>query len=136
MYYTVFNSPLAPGTAQWLQMAQTLQKYVSPEVISRIFPSKFQQIWIISVSSHFIHFIFKICQTAADKIKQFHEFFSLIFGGILQLGPNVHCIAERLMSNEHSSFGYNRKGCVISRTIYSNMQLARNSSYIILGSIM
>ena len=113
-------------------------KICSPEVISQIFPSKFQQIQVISVSGHFIHFIFKICQTAADisMIKQFHEFFSLIFGGILQLGPNVHCIAERLMSNEHSSFGYNRKGCVISRTIYSNMQLARNSSYMYLGSIM
>ena len=52
---------------------------------------------LISVSGHFIHFIFKICQTAADisMIKQFHEFFSLIFGGILQLGPNVlWCASE------------------------------------------
>ena len=62
-------------------------KYVHLKGFHEFFPSKFQQIQIISVSGHFIYFIFKICQIAADisMIKQFHEFFSLIFGGILQL---------------------------------------------------
>ena len=42
-----------------------------------IFPSKFQQIHIISVSGHCMWVIFKICQTVAgfSMIGQFHDFF-------------------------------------------------------------
>jgi hypothetical protein len=79
------------GGAQWFQTAQTRQKY-SLEVISRIFPSKFQKIDLISVSGHCMHFILKICQTVAGIISvtsQFHEFLNSIFGGILLFGPTV-----------------------------------------------
>ena len=42
-----------------------------------LFPSKFQQIHIISVSGHCMWVIFKICQTVAGwiMIGQFHDFF-------------------------------------------------------------
>ena len=79
-----------------------LLKFIYPkiclrEMISRIFLSKFLQIHKISVSGHFIHFIFKICQTTADisMIKQFHEFLSLIFGGILQIRSQCVVVRQR-----------------------------------------
>jgi len=72
------------------------KKISSPEVISRIFPTKFQQIHIISVfrSFHSLH-TFKICQTVVgiSMISKIHEFFNLIFGGFLQIGPTVRCMA-------------------------------------------
>ena len=49
-------------------MAQTRQKYVHLKWFHEFFPCKFQQIQIISVSGHFIHFIFTICQTTAADI--------------------------------------------------------------------
>ena len=52
--------------------------------ISRIFSSKFQQVHLTSVSSHSMHFTFKICQTAAGitLTSQFHKFFlNLILAG-------------------------------------------------------
>ena len=43
-------------------------KYSSADVISQNFPRKFQQIYLISVSGHFILFISKICQNVVDMI--------------------------------------------------------------------
>ena len=64
------------------------------------FPSKFQHFHInsITVSGHFSHLIFIICQTfvGISMNDQFHDFFSLIFGGFLQFCTTVcwrfsHC---------------------------------------------
>ena len=57
-------------------------RYLPIDMLSRIFPSKFHKIHIISVSGHCMRFIlFKICQSVADirMISQFHGFFHLIF---------------------------------------------------------
>ncbi len=50
----------------------------SHEVISRIFSKQVSSEFTISVSVHFIHFVFKICQTVVcnSVINQFHESFS------------------------------------------------------------
>ena len=71
-------------------------------MISRVFKSKFQAfkfqcIHIASVSGHTLRFTFKICQIFADTImiSQFHEFFDLIFGGVLIFGPTVRASKER-----------------------------------------
>ena len=63
-------------------------------MISRIFSCKFLHIQIASVSGHSIHFIFKTCQIVAgtSMIRQFHEFFNLIFGGFLTFGTTVYCL--------------------------------------------
>ena len=60
-------------------------------MISRVFPSKFQQICITSVSGYCAHFTFKVCQIVEgiSTIRQFHEFFTLIFGVFLTFGPTV-----------------------------------------------
>ena len=58
---------------------------IGPELISRIFSSKIQQVPIIFVFS--ISF-FEMCET---KIDQFHNFFGLIVGEFLQFGPTVLC---------------------------------------------
>ena len=48
-------------------------------------------IQIASVSGHSVRFIFKTCQIIADTsmIRQFHEFFNLIFGRFLTFGTAV-----------------------------------------------
>ena len=76
---------------EWFQMAKTRQNISSPKVISRVFPWKFLQIHITSISGC-LHFRFKICQTVArtSAISQFHEFLNLVFGGFLQYHPIVH----------------------------------------------
>lgn len=72
-------------------------KIRSFDVIPRVFPSKLQQIHIISVSGHCMCLVLKICQTVAgiSKTSPFHEFFGsnfwLVFdiwphGGILKIG--------------------------------------------------
>ena len=78
-------------STQWFQTAKTCPKIYSLKVISRIFPSKFQKIDLISVSGHCMHFILKICQTVLDisMTSQFHEFLNSIFGVILLFGPTV-----------------------------------------------
>jgi hypothetical protein len=43
--------PPPPGT-QWFQTVDNCQKLSSLDVFLRIFPSKFQQIYLISVSGH------------------------------------------------------------------------------------
>ena len=70
-------------------------------MISRIFPSKFQQIHMIFVSVHSVHSIFKICQTVADVFltNQFLQFFILIFGEFLKFGPTVGCSNSRCCTN-------------------------------------
>ena len=76
--------------AQWFQMSKIRQNISSPKVISRVFPWKFLQIHITSVSGC-LRFTFKICQTVAgtSTISQFHEFLNLVFGGFLQYDPSV-----------------------------------------------
>ena len=56
---------------------QNPPKISSLDVISRIFPNKLEQINLISLSGHDMHFIFKICQTVAAS--QFHEFYESHF---------------------------------------------------------
>jgi hypothetical protein len=55
---------------------QNPPKISSLVVIWRVFPSKFQQIHMISVSGHCICFVLNICQTGAGitMTNQFHEF--------------------------------------------------------------
>jgi hypothetical protein len=62
--------------AQWFHTAETRRKCNLLDVISRVFPSNFQQIHIVSVWSHCILYIFKTCQiiTGTSMIRQFHEF--------------------------------------------------------------
>ena len=52
-------------------------KISSLDVISRVFSSKFHQIYLINISGHCIRFTFKSCQTVAgiSIATQFHEFF-------------------------------------------------------------
>ena len=78
------------GAAQWLQMTKNPPKISSNNVVSRVFPCKFQHFQIASVSSHSVCFIFKTCQIIADTsmIRQFHEFFNLNFGGFFDNWPN------------------------------------------------
>ena len=83
----------AHSGSKWLKPAEN--KFTL-YVISRIFPSKFQHLHIITFSGHFIHLMFKICQTVVGicMINQFHEFFSLIFGGFLQFRT---CVGRLVM---------------------------------------
>ena len=71
-------------------MSKTCLKISSHMVISRVFPCKFLQIHITSVSGC-LRFTFKICQTVAGTSMtcQFHEFFRSHFGGILLLSSTV-----------------------------------------------
>ena len=77
--------------AQWIHTGETRRKCNLLDVISRVFPSKFQQIHTASVSSHCILYMFKTCQIVAgtSMIRQFHKFSNLIFGGILLFGPTL-----------------------------------------------
>ena len=63
--------------AQWFHIAEPRRKCNSLDVISRVFPSKFLQIHITSVSGHYVVYIFKTCQIIAgtSMILQFHDFF-------------------------------------------------------------
>ena len=51
---------------------------------------------MISVSIDCMRCIFEICQIVASISvnSQFNKFSNLIFGGILTLGPTVHCATE------------------------------------------
>ena len=51
------------------------------------FSSKFQQIYIISISGHGMRLIFKICETGISMKSQFHEFLA----DFLQFRPTVFC---------------------------------------------
>lgn len=59
-------------------------------MISRVFPWKFLQIHITSVSDCMC-FTVKTCQIAAGTImiRQFHDFFNLVFGGFLTFVTTV-----------------------------------------------
>ena len=65
-------------------------------MISRICPDRIQQVCIILVSVYCMRCIFEICQIVAsiNANSQFHNFFNLISGGILTLGPTVDCVTE------------------------------------------
>ena len=67
--------PLA-NSAQRFQMTKNPPKLSLPDVISRIFPHRFQQICIISVSGDCMHCIFETCQVcpSISMISQFHKF--------------------------------------------------------------
>ena len=59
-------------------------------MISRIFRSKFWHIYIISVSGHWMHFIFKTCQNVVgiSMICEFNEFFKCNFWRVFALRIN------------------------------------------------
>ena len=65
-------------SSQRLQIAKTRHKISSLDVISRVFPSRFQQIYIYFRFRR-ASFILKICQTVADisMVCQFHEIFKI-----------------------------------------------------------
>jgi len=71
--------PFGPSTV--VPFGPNPPKIRSFDVISRVFPSKFQQIHIISVSGHCMCLVLKICQTVAgiSKTSAFHEFFGSNF---------------------------------------------------------
>ena len=107
--YTIFSKKIThpPLTKHKFKICHTQvpnrsnpPKISSLELISRVFPCKFQQIEIISVSGHQIHFILKICQTAPDisMISRFHDFFSPIYGGFLRFGSTA------VISNQSGRF--------------------------------
>ena len=86
----VVSAELPHSGSKWLKPAKN--KFTgSLDVISRVSPSKFQQIQIISVSGYSLSLIFKICQAVAgiNIIDLFHERFNLIFGGFLIFVPIV-----------------------------------------------
>ena len=57
---------------QWFQMSKIRQNISSPKVISQVFPSKYLQIHILSVSGCLL-FTFKICQIVAGTISRIFE---------------------------------------------------------------
>ena len=62
----------------------------SLDLISQVFPCKFWAVPKISVSGHCSRSTSKTCQIVVGAvIRQFHEFFNLIFGGFLPLCPSV-----------------------------------------------
>ena len=79
-----FYSDPSATNAQWFQIVKTRHKISPFNVISRVFPNNFQQIY-----NYFrfrgMSFILKTCQivAGASMIHQFHEFFEFIFGGFL-----------------------------------------------------
>ena len=99
IFFLLLSSVNSPYTmccahsAQWSQIAKPRHKISSIDVISRVFPSKFQQIHIYF---HFrgIRFTLRNCQTVAGIIVRsvnFTIFKNLIFGGFLTFGPTVQC---------------------------------------------
>ena len=86
------------AAAQRFQMTKNPPKTSSPDVISRIFTDRFQQICIIYISDDFMPCIFKTCQVVASisMTSQFDNFSYLIFGGILLYKTSVcHCRRRR-----------------------------------------
>ena len=63
-------------------------------MISRIFRSKFWHIYTISVSGHWMHFIFKTCQNVVgiSMICEFNEFFKCNFWRVFAL--RINCAQE------------------------------------------
>ena len=84
-----FSAATCWPSAQWFQMSKIRQNISSPKVISRVFPWKFLQIHITSVSGC-LRFTFKICQTVAgtSMIRRFHEFFESRFWRVFAILPN------------------------------------------------
>ena len=78
------------GATQWFQVVKSRHKLSSFDVISRVFSSKFQQIY-----NYFcflgMSFILKPCQivAGASMIHQFQEFFWFIFGGVFEIWSSV-----------------------------------------------
>ena len=72
-------------------MTKNPPKISSPGMISRIFPDRFQQFCIISVSGDCMHCMFKTCQVVVSisMTGQFHNFSYVIFGGILLFETSV-----------------------------------------------
>ena len=77
-------------------MSKNRQKMSFLKVISRVFPCKFLQIPIVSVSGQGVHCIFKICQiiSATSKMRPFHEFFRHIFWRVFSNWPS--CVKEAM----------------------------------------
>ena len=88
-----FRSPM-------VQNNQNQPKIRLLDVISRIFPSKFQQIHLISVSSHCKRFIFKIRQTVAGTsiTSRFHDFFKSHFWRVFAIWPKYLQLGDRAAS--------------------------------------
>ena len=69
---------------KWLKPAK--KNYL--QWFHEFFQNRFQQIHLISVSSHCKRFIFKMCRNdvAIRITSQFHKFLNLIFGGFFVIG--------------------------------------------------
>ena len=95
IFFLLLSSVNSPYTmccahsAQWFQIAKTRHKISSIDVISRVFPSKFQQIHIYF---HFrgIRFTLRNCQTVAgiSTVCQFHDFLKSNFWRVFDIWPN------------------------------------------------
>ena len=82
--------------AQWFQIAKTRHTISSLDVISRVFPSKFQQIYICFLFRGWVLYSkFVKTVTGVSIVRQFHKFFNLIFGVFLIIVPTVPCMMER-----------------------------------------
>ena len=73
---------------RWLKPAKSKFTWCN---FTNVLKEIFKDLYIISVSGDWMHFICKICQIVAgiSIISQFHEFSNLISGGILPFGPTV-----------------------------------------------
>ena len=72
-------------------------------MISQVFPCKLSQIYTTFVSV-WLCLTFKTCQivACASMIRQFHEFFNIIFGGFLTFGTTVSRHRHALLSCVHA----------------------------------
>ena len=70
----------------------------SPKVISWVFPCKFLQIYITSVSGC-LRFTFKICQNFAgtSTTSQFHNFFEFYFWRVFAIQPNCALLGNEVV---------------------------------------
>ena len=70
----------------------SLTQPLSFVLVSQVFRCQLQHFQIASVSGHTVRFIFKTCQIVevTSRIRQFHEFFNLIFGRFLTFGTTVY----------------------------------------------
>ena len=77
MLWRLFSGLVLHCDSNRLKLAEKLN---SPKLISRVFPRKFLQIHITSVSGHCMRFTFKCVKS---------KFSNLIFGGSLTFGPTL-----------------------------------------------
>ena len=114
-----------PRVAQWFRLAKTRWKFNSPKVISRVFPTKFLQIYITSVSTfqplYALHTYSETCQIIASTsmIRQFHEFFQSNFWRVFDVWLIILSEAVFLASARIGSSWRYVSQCFLSMMLWS-----------------